>query len=63
MVESAIIADSNISCLLVVPNNQAVLVCDLPTEFSTSPSSLCHKILADYLFSAVKSKSGNNPPV
>ncbi len=62
MVESAIIADSNISCLLVVPNNQAVLVYNLPTEFSTSPS-LCHKILADYLFSAVNSKSGNNPPV
>jgi hypothetical protein len=62
MEESAIIADSNISCLLVVPNNQAVLVYDLPTEFSTSPS-LCHKILADYLFSAVNSKSRNNPPV
>jgi hypothetical protein len=62
MVESAIIADSNISCLLIVPDNQAVLVYDLPTEFSTCPS-LCHKILADYLFSAVKSKSGNNPPV
>ncbi len=61
MVESAIIADSNISCLLIVPNNQAVLVYDLPTEFSTCP--LCHKILADYLFSAVKSTSGNNPPV